>query len=415
MVKYERKPNPDKAEGFLLVKPKFKDKSQQEKRSAIYHVRFKVGEVWRRLPLFSDIQISRSFSRNLILIRDCRITGQPLSPDQLQWVDRLDESKLIKLVAWGILDQRRIEAVKTLDDHLDDWQESIEVNGSTAKHAKQSRNRVKKVLTACGYTRFGGDIDCLKINSHVANQGWKHNTRNQHAGALKQFGRWMVLNARVSYSPFEQAARVKVTDDEKKRSLSVEVFEKLLQATLDGSTYKKMSGFERYVLYWLAFETGYRIGELRPVKVCNIDLVNDPPTVTVKAGYSKNKNWSRLSISADLAVQLAEVVKGKLPTTLAFKIPEKGAEMMRHDLLAAKIPYKDDDDEIFSFHALRVQCTSMLIKSNCNIKAAQGRTRHSTSKLLLDTYARFKQSDLDATALAALPKISVKPKESLRA
>ncbi len=51
---------------------------------------------------------------------------------------------------------------------------------------------------------------------------------------------------------------------------------------------------------------------------------------------------------------------GRLRVSAAFTMPTKPCDMLRFDLERAGIDYIDDADEVFCFHALRVQmCTDM--------------------------------------------------------
>lgn len=304
--------------------------------------------------------------------------------------------------------------VKSLTDHLNDWKKAVQAAGSTFRNAQQRYTRAKKVLDGCDYIRFA-DIDCLKVTAYLADMDCSKRTRNHYSASLRQFGKWMVRNGKASYSPLEGLVNVAVTDDQRRRSLTIQNFTKLLRVTLNGPkpnvpspVYEGMSGFERSTLYWLASETGYRASELRSLTASSVDLKSDPVTVSVKAGYAKNKKQSKLSITNELASRMRVMLKGKLPTAPAFKMPDKTARMIRFDLEQAGIPYVDDAGEIFDFHALRVQCASSLIRANCNVKVIQERMRHSTSKLTLDIYSRLGQSKQDTAAVEALPKLSLR-------
>ena len=77
------------------------------------------------------------------------------------------------------------------------------------------------------------------------------------------------------------------------------------------------------------------------------------------------------------------------------------------DLERAGIPYVDDQGEVFDFHSLRVQCASSLARANVHVKVMQERMRHSTSQLTLDLYSKLSQSEQDAAAVEALPRLAL--------
>ena len=58
------------------------------------------------------------------------------------------------------------------------------------------------------------------------------------------------------------------------------------------------------MLYHLALGTGFRAAEIASLTRESFALDTDPPTVTVKAGYSKNRRGSVQPIRRDLAETL---------------------------------------------------------------------------------------------------------------
>ncbi len=76
--------------------------------------------------------------------------------------------------------------------------------------------------------------------------------------------------------------------------------------------------------------------------------------------------------------------------------------MIRRDLKAAGIPYKDASDHVADFHALRHSYITALAMSRAPVKVIQSLARHSTPVLTLGTYAHVGLYDQTA-ALDALP------------
>lgn len=67
----------------------------------------------------------------------------------------------------------------------------------------------------------------------------------------------------------------------------------------------------------------------------------------------------------------------------------KGAKMLRHDLAAAGIPFKDAAGEVFDFHALRGQFVTELARSGVSLTAAQALADHSTPTLTANVYTKW--------------------------
>ena len=84
------------------------------------------------------------------------------------------------------------------------------------------------------------------------------------------------------------------------------------------------------------------------------------------------------------------------------KLTKHTAEMLRHDLEAAGIPYVDASGHVADFHALRHSYITALAMSRAPVKVIQSLARHSTPVLTLGTYAHVGLYDQTA-ALDALP------------
>jgi hypothetical protein len=79
--------------------------------------------------------------------------------------------------------------------------------------------------------------------------------------------------------------------------------------------------------------------------------------------------------------------------------------MLRADLAAAKIPYRDAEGRVFDSRALRQQFISNLARGGVHRKEAQTLARHSTITLTMDRYTHLALADL-TSALERLPAIS---------
>ena len=82
-----------------------------------------------------------------------------------------------------------------------------------------------------------------------------------------------------------------------------------------------------------------------------------------------------------------------------------GAKMLREDLAAAKIPYRDADGGVVDFHALRHTFITNLANSGVHPSTARRLARHSDINL---TMSRYTHTTLDSQgeAVEQLPDIS---------
>ncbi len=182
-----------------------------------------------------------------------------------------------------------------------------------------------------------------------------------------------------------------------RRTLALADLQRLIQAAHEGPTYMKMTGPRRALCYRLAVGTGLRYSEIASLTPEAFDLTGDHPTVTVEAGYTKNGDRATLPLPLDLAADLRPLLAALPPKTPVFPLPEKGAKMLRADLAAAGIPYRDASDLVFDFHSLRCQCATLADAAGVSPRVVQRLMRHSTLELT-GRYTRPRALDLSGAA-----------------
>ena len=157
-----------------------------------------------------------------------------------------------------------------------------------------------------------------------------------------------------------------------------------------------MTGPVRALCYRLAVATGLRYSEIGSIQPESFDW--KAPSVTVAAAYTKNGDPATLPLPNDLADDLAAYVATLPPGTPVFPLPdEKGAEMLRVDLEAAGIPYRDAAGLVFDFHALRCQTATLADAAGSRPGSFRRLMRHSTLELT-GRYTRPRAVDIEAAA-----------------
>jgi integrase len=232
-------------------------------------------------------------------------------------------------------------------------------------------------------------------------------TSNNYVTAIKHFSRWLVKDGRAENDPLAMIARLNPDVDLRRprRVLREERFALLVEATGKGVAFRGIGGPDRLVLYTLAANTGFRAGELASLTPASFSLDTNPRTVTIEAAYSKHRRKDVQPLRPDVAELMRQYIAGKpadqplWPGTWA----EVAAEMLRTDLDAAGIPYKDGG-RYFDFHAMRGQFISLLAKSGVHPKVAQVLARHSTINMTMKFYTHLDVFDV-AGALDKLPGI----------
>jgi integrase len=145
------------------------------------------------------------------------------------------------------------------------------------------------------------------------------------------------------------------------------------------------------------------LASLRPESFALDDAL---PTATVAAAYAKNGKTAAQPLPQELADALRRYLAGKphgqpvWPGTWYTK----AFEMMRADLEAAGIAYRDAAGRRADFHCLRYTFITNLVRGGANPKVAQVLARHSTVQLTLGRYAHAALYD-QAAAVEALPRM----------
>ncbi len=193
----------------------------------------------------------------------------------------------------------------------------------------------------------------------------------------------------------------------KRRALTQEESSRLLQAAYDSDCDSDgASPGTRALLYRTALETGWRFNELKILKVHHLELEGNPPTVTVEGGYSKSGRTDVLPLRKELAEDLREHCMDRLPAAPVFDMwpSAQGARMLKGDLKAAGIPFKDSLGRQADSQALRHTFITNLARSGVHPKTAQTLARHSTMELTMQVYTLV-ALDTKEKAVNQLPDI----------
>jgi integrase len=233
-------------------------------------------------------------------------------------------------------------------------------------------------------------------------------TSNHYLAAVKGFAKWLVKEGRAALNPLGHLSRqnAKVDVRRQRRPLAAAEFTKLIDAATKGQPFRRLAGEDRAWLYTLAAATGFRANELASLTPASFSLDGDPPTVTVEAGYSKHRRQDVQTIRKDVAGLFRAYLAGRPPGQPIWPgtWSDNAAEMLRLDLEAAGIPYRDTAGRVFDFHGTRHTFISRLAESGVHPKMAQILARHSTITLTMDYYTQLGLHDQTA-ALDKLPPL----------
>jgi len=230
-------------------------------------------------------------------------------------------------------------------------------------------------------------------------------TCNHHRAAIRAFSRWAKEDGRLRDDPTAGVSGYNAKEDRRhdRRTLSLPELRSLIASAERGPAYRTMSGPSRALCYRVAVATGLRYAEIASITPASLRLSGPSPTVKVAAGYTKNGDTAVLPLPADVAADLSRAVADLGPEAPVFPLPEKGSDMIRVDLDAAGIPYRDAAGLVFDFHALRCQCATLADGAGVSPRVVQKLMRHSTLELT-GRYTRPRALDIEGAA-SSLPSL----------
>jgi integrase len=237
-----------------------------------------------------------------------------------------------------------------------------------------------------------------------------------------------------SKNPVEHLPSINASADirRERRVITAEEFTRLVEAAHGGPDIQCVSGPDRAMLYVLAAWTGYRRGELASLTLKSFNFESDPPTVQVKAGYSKRRRNDIVPLHPVVAEQLkswlkakGQIGQGEPLFSLRTKSGglRKTATMMKLDLERARaawieeaesdqerkrreesdyLQYQDENGLYADFHANRHMFITNLAKVGVHPKLAQSIARHSDVSLTMNVYSHVEVQE-QATAINTLP------------
>lgn len=212
--------------------------------------------------------------------------------------------------------------------------------------------------------------------------------------ALRSLCCWAVKRDMLSDNPLRGMSRIDVTPKEPHRELDETEVSALLQAAVP----------PRLMWYQVGLETGFRLNELRCIRVKDLDVAGS--SIYLAADYSKDRKEHRQFISPDLAVRLSVLTAGKHPDERLLGIPKgpNPAAYIRADFEKANVVAVTDQGKA-TWHSLRKVYINNVIRSGADLKTVMELARHSSATMSMDVYAKAKPSLLKNAVASVAAKI----------
>ncbi len=428
--------------------PTYTDKRTGKRRkSPNCHVAFDdhMGTTRRvvAFPVKAGKARSEGLATRLDRLAACRATGDPWPIELRQFIDNMKPELLAKLVGWGIIDAPAGHRQKPMAYHLIGYYHHLKAKGDELRHVRQEVRKIGHAVRQCNM-HYLNDLTALAMDKYLASRRAGNlrmrkkgriarmkqlsaSTSNKHLTAIGGFCNWLVKLGRLSRSPLCDLEPLKVIEEETRWPLSVAEMQELMDTSAGGPTLDDgtragpimrwgMTGNERALLYRLAVEIGYRASELGSLTRASFDLESDTPTVRLLAGSSKGRRRSSIPLRPETVSMLRNHLASKAPAARAFHMPTSThtAEMIRADLIDAKIAVSDALGRKRDFHALRHTCGTWLGNAGVHPKVIQTIMRHSTVRLTMDRYVHADRDQVTA-ALGQLPTLDDPQREAASA
>jgi len=159
----------------------------------------------------------------------------------------------------------------------------------------------------------------------------------------------------------------------------------------------------RQVWYATALETGFRVSELRALRVGCLDV--DAPCLSLDARHTKDRKAARQFISIELCRQLLALAAGRPADAPLLGIPQrKASTYFREDCDAAEIAKKTTEGKA-TWHSLRKSFVTAVVQSGADLKTSMMLARHSTASLTMEVYAAGDTGLVRAAADAAQTRL----------
>ena len=321
-----------------------------------------------------------------------------------------EHKKRVALASVGVTNPFEPHELRPLLKHLEDYAAYLASKGNTLRYVGEAVAKCRAVIEGCRFQRIP-DLSASRVQEYLGGmgrQGLSRTTTNGYLQATKSFIGWLVKDGRSGENRLAYLRALRTDTDVRvqRRALTDDEARRLLAAAEAGPVVLGVSGTLRALTYRLVLTTGLRANEVRSLTWKSFDL-SPEPTVMVEAAYSKHRRRDVLPLTRSMAEALRRW-KAKHPGDgPVFPLPQKTAKMLRADLEAAGVDYRDSAGRVADFHALRHTFITNLVRAGVHVRVAQALARHSTVTLTMDTYAHPAVLD-QRRALDVLPELGDK-------
>jgi len=300
----------------------------------------------------------------------------------------------------------RVAASKPLAEHLAAFLEDVKGRGRRPNTLANYRKVIGKLCERCGWVTLA-DVTAQSFASWRVRSGLTPKFLNDQLGSMRTFLTWMQRNRLILADPLKYVGKVQGAGSrEYRRALSVDEA-RALCAVASGT---------RASIYLLILYTGLRRFELNRIRWRDFDFEAQPVRLVLDAVDTKGGRRAavfdlRSEVSAMLlGARSKACLSGRLDD-FAFRGRVPSVGMLKRDLAAARIPFRDSRGRCVDLHSLRKTFVTWLSVSGVAPRSAMALARHSDLRLTMGVYTDAAQLHL-ASEMARMPSISLSKNDS---
>lgn len=380
-----------------LIRQQYKARDGQTRKCERWYIQFRLPDRRRvRLAAFAEKRASADLGRRIEELVSLRCVGAALPADVRLWLDGLEERLKRKLIELGLATADEARPRAGIEEAVDAYLAHLRAKDDGESHIRRTLMHLETAAKALGWRRLSDIRAEAYMQWRTARKlaGAAPRTLNAHLASAKGFSTWAWRSGRTPEDPMRMVSRLNEALDRRRvrRALDEEEQEALvISARRSQRVWRgQIDGPARARLYLLAMTTGLRWAEIVSLRVADVALDTHPPTVTVRAGYSKRRREDVLALRSDVAEELRLQVEGKEAEDSLFGVTlyARPSEMLSADMAEV-----GGDADGLDFHTLRHTFISALARAGVHPKLAMDLARHSDINLTMRAYSHTVMAD----------------------
>ena len=343
------------------------------------------------------------------------------------------------------------ELPRPIPEHLAAFDDSMVAAGRSLSHRRTTRRYIEILAEDLGWTNLR-DINRSDMERWLASAERRRvsaRSRNGHLVALKSLLNWARKADRIRDNPVGNLPKANERTDPRRRRRALG--ERDLAALLAAAETRPLQeasivrrgprkgqpcitipierrerlaavGAERALAYRALFFTGLRVGELRSIRICDMQLDAPQPCLILSAKSEKARRGATIPLRQDLVEHIRRVHKERQrlgavqhpaaggpavaldPQSPVFVVPSGFLRILNRDLAHAGIAKRSADGRTFDLHAFRTSLGTHLARAGVPLRTTQAVMRHSSPTLTANVYTDTDLLQVDA-AVASLPSL----------